>query len=79
MDSILMSKTFFVASSILLISWLGLLGACSVIYNVQQDTALSACEKLDDWNQRTECKKRHQTSFADYEKQRKEVIKKGAE
>ncbi len=74
-----MSNTFHFASAAVLVSLLSFFGGCSVLYDGQQSNALNACEKLDDWNQRVECKKRHQTSFDEYEKQRKDAMKKGAE
>ena len=58
------------------IATISLLQACSIVYDVQQDTAQEACKKIVDWNQRTECLNKNKTSYEEYEKQRKEVIKK---
>ncbi len=58
----------------------GLLAGCSaLVYDMQQDTALNACEKIVDWNERSSCRKQHQKTYEEYEKQRKDILKKGSE
>ena len=69
-----MYRTIF---SLLLFSGvMNLLYGCSVAYDLQQDVALDACNKIVDWSQRTECMNRNKTSFEEYEKQRQDVINK---
>ncbi len=61
---------------LMLIGMSSLLQACSVAYDLQQDAAINACQKIVDWSQRSECIKKNQTSFDQYEKQRQDVINK---
>lgn len=69
-----MSKKYF--SILLLIGAVSSLQACSLAYDLQQDAAIDACQKIVDWNQRTECLNKNKTSFEQYEKQRQELINK---
>jgi outer membrane biogenesis lipoprotein LolB len=43
---------------LMLIGMSSLLQACSVAYDLQQDAALNACQKVVDWSQRSECIKK---------------------
>lgn len=55
------------------------LGGCSVVYDLQQDAALDACEKIVDWNERKACIAKNKMTFDQYEKQRKEILIKKTE
>lgn len=57
----------------------GCIGGCSVVYDLQQDAVLSACEKIVDWNERKTCIEKNKMTFDQYEKQRKEILIKKAE
>lgn len=69
-----MSKKYF--SLLILVAGTSVLQACSVAYDLQQDAALDACNKIVDWNQRTECINKNKTTYGQYEKQRQDLINK---
>lgn len=50
-----------------------LLSACEVLYDMGQQTALRDCEQMQDATARTECRRRNNASYDDYQRQRQQL------
>ena len=56
-----------------------LAGCAAVTYDVAQDAAIKACDQRPTVNDRDDCRKQHQTSYEQYERQRQDVVERGTE